>query len=154
MPHFDPNMNALLGLAVTMVFGWLVVPLIIRYISHKLRPLPPPSEATREQWKKLMELRTGGEYIGHVERPIFFAALWFPNAWFLLSSWLVFKLALYWQGVNFAAFPEKPPGWVEVEYLYARRKLGSHNVTTLLVGTGANIVIALIGVAAGTCINW
>lgn len=149
MIYFQPDLHALIGLGVTMIFGGVLVKPLIKHVGKRLGPLPPPSDETCEQWNKLTTMDTGGDYIGHVERPIFFASLWIPGAWPLLSSWLIFKLAFYWQSANLSAFPEKPPGWVEAEYLFVKRKLGTHLVTTALVGTGANIVLALIGVAVG-----
>ena len=83
------------------------------------------------------------------ERPIFFAAFWIAGAWPLISTWLVFKLAFYWQSANFTAFPQSAPDPKEAEYLVAKRQLGTHHVATSLVGTAANIVLALVGVAVG-----
>ena len=53
------------------------------------------------------------------------------------------------KGVNNATFPEAPPGWVGIDYLIARRRLASYSASMLLIGTGCNIIVALIGVAAG-----
>jgi hypothetical protein len=61
----------------------------------------------------------------------------------------VFKLAFYWQGANFTKFPETSPGKEDLEWMVAKRQLGTHHVATALVGTGANIVVALIGTAVG-----
>jgi hypothetical protein len=94
-------------------------------------------------------MQTGGGLIGHIERLLFFAALWISNnGWPILTSWLVFKLAYYWQGANFTAFPMEPPkSDEEASWLVARRQLGANHVATQLVGTGANILIALAAVA-------
>ena len=42
-------------------------------------------------WAKLRTMETGGGMIGHLERPIFFAALWIAGGWPILTSWLVFS---------------------------------------------------------------
>ncbi len=77
---------------------------------------------------------------------MFFASLW-TGMWPILGSWLVFKLGFYWQSANFSQFPDAPPKEDDVKYLAAKRRYGSHQVATALVGTGANIVMAFIGVA-------
>ena len=56
------------------------------------------------------------------------------------------KTAFYWQSANFTAFPEVPPNLRAARYLVAKRRLGAHHAATALVGTGANIVAALVGV--------
>jgi hypothetical protein len=149
MISIQPNLHALVGLAVTILFGF-GVGCIVRCAGKSMEPLPPPSAGMASVWEKLILQKTGGRWIGFIERPIFFAALWGSGAWPVLSSWLVFKLAFYWQGTNFSTFPQDPPKTAEeVEYLLAKRQLGTHQVATALVGTGANIVLALIGVAVG-----
>jgi len=87
--------------------------------------------------------------VGWVEPPIFFAALWMTGGWPLLASWLAFKLALYWQGANFTAFPADPPTADQLRYLHAKRQLGTRHIAITLVGTGANIIAAIVGVAIG-----
>jgi len=147
-----PNWQALIGLGVTIVLGF-GVGCLVRRVRDLIGPLPPPSPETAEPWSRLVAQKTGGSWIGHVERPIFFASLWVPNAWPILSSWLVFKLGFYWQSANFTKFPDASPNAQEAEYLVAKRQLGTHHVATALVGTGANIVVALIGVAVGRWIT-
>ena len=153
MISIQPNWYALIGLGVTVLLG-LGVGCLVRRVGDSIGPLPAPSPETTAQWERLTAQKTGGAWIGHVERPIFFAALWIAGAWPILSSWLVFKLAFYWQGANFTAFPTSSPDPREAEYLVAKRQLGTHHVATALVGTGANIVVALIGVAVGKWIKF
>jgi hypothetical protein len=59
------------------------------------------------------------------------------------------KTAFYWQGANFPTHPQEVPRPEELAYLAAKRRLGSHHVTTALVGTGANILAAFVGAAIG-----
>lgn len=136
------------GFFITVFLGFGVDPLVRRAGNFVGAP-QPPSPSLRKEWKRLMGLNTGGRYIGRVEQPIFFAALWIPEAWPLLASWLVMKTAFYWQSANFTAFPELPPSPRAARYLVAKRHLGAHHVATALVGTGANIVSALVGVMVG-----
>ncbi len=148
MISIQPNWYAVIGLGVTVLLG-LGVGRLVRHVGDSIGPLPAPSAETTTQWERLAAQKTGGAWIGHIERVIFFAALWIAGAWPILSSWLVFKLAFYWQGANFTALPTSAPDAKEAEYLAAKRQLGTHHVSTALVGTGANIVVALIGVAVG-----
>jgi len=149
----QPNWYALIGLGITILFGF-GVKCLVRHVGDSIGPLPPPSTDTTTQWAKLSGQQTGGALIGHIERPIFFAALWMPGAWPLLSSWLVFKLAFYWQGANFTKFPDSSPTEKDANYLVAKRQLGTHYVATALVGTGANILVALIGIAVGKWVKF
>jgi hypothetical protein len=152
MITFQPNWPALVGLAVTVLLGF-GVGCLVRRVGDSIGEFPPPSPEVSTQWNQLTNQNTGGKWIGHVERPIFFAALWIAGAWPILTSWLVFKLAFYWQSANFAAFPVSSPNERETSYLVAKRHWGNHQVTTALVGTGANIILALIGVAIGKWIK-
>lgn len=152
MITIHPDWRIIIGLAVTLVLG-LGVGCLVRRVGNSLGPLQSPSPEASAQWERLTSLGTGGSWIGHVERPIFFAALWITGAWPILSSWLVFKLAFYWQSANFTAFPTSSPTASEAEYLVSKRQLGAHHVATALVGTGANIVFALIGVGVGKWIR-
>ena len=106
-----------------------------------------PSTEVEPYWDKLRKMQTGGSAIGHVERLLFFAALWVPSGWPILSSWLVFKLAYYWQSANFTAFPIEPPNEKQAAWLVAKRQLGVNHVATALVGTGLNLLFAFVGVA-------
>ena len=152
MISIQPNWYALIGLGVTVLLGF-GVGCLVRRVGDSIGPLPAPSPETTAQWERLTAQKTGGTWIGHVERPIFFAALWISGAWPILSSVPIFKLAFYWQRTNFTAFPASSPDVREAEYLVAKRQLGTHQVRTALVGTGANIIVALIGVAVGKWIK-
>ena len=153
MITIQPNWPAIIGLGATVVLG-LGVKRLVQQVGKSIGPLPSPNVKTTVQWAKLSGQQTGGGLIGHIERPIFFAALWMPGAWPLLSSWLVFKLAFYWQGANFTQFPVSAPSEEEADYLVAKRQRGTHYVATALVGTGANILAALVGVAVGKWVKF
>jgi hypothetical protein len=147
------NWHALIGLAITVALGFGVGSLVKR-VGDSIPLLPPAGDDPRllEAWTQLVGQSTGGGWIGHVERPLFFAACWL-QAWLLITGWLVFKLAFYWQGANFTAFPRTPPDAEHLRWVATKRQLGSHHVATALAGTGANIVLALVGVACGKWIN-
>jgi hypothetical protein len=133
----------LVGLAVTAILG-CTTKYFVRRIGNSL-PMEAPSIEIELYWDKLRKMQTGGDAIGHVERLLFFAALWIPNGWPILTSWLVFKLAYYWQSANFTAFPVEPPDAKQAAWLVAKRQLGANHVATALVGTGLNLLFACVG---------
>jgi hypothetical protein len=141
--------GVLAGLIVTMLLG-AGVGCLVKEVGEAI-PLPPPASSDPKilaAWERLVGQSTGGAWIGRLERLIFFAGCWFQG-WLLITGWLVFKLAFYWQGANFTAFPRTPPNADQLDWMATKRQVGTHHVATALVGTGANIVIALIGVAVG-----
>ena len=140
----------LIGFAVTVLPGFGVGHLV-RYVGNSLGPLEPPSEELRPQWIKLTSRNMGGWWIGFLERPMFFAAFFIENGWPVFSTWIVMKTAFCWQSTNFSAFPPSLGTKKEADYLVAKHQLGNHRVATVLVGTAANILLALIGVAVA---NW
>ena len=146
------NWYALLGLGVTVVLGF-GTKCLVEHVANSL-PLDSPNSDLEPYWDKLRKLKTGGKMIGHIERPIFFAALWLTYGWPILTSWLVFKLAYYWQGANFMAFPAELPKEEQAAWIVAKRQLGTHHAATALVGTGANVILALVGVAVGKWIRF
>jgi hypothetical protein len=146
------NWYALLGLVVTLILG-LGVKCLVGQVGKSL-PMDSPNSELEPHWDKLRKMNTGGNFIGHVERPIFFAALWISGGWPILTSWLVFKLAYYWQGANFLTFPPELPKNDGAAWIVAKRQLGANHVATALVGTGANIILALVGVAVGKWITF
>ena len=134
----------LIGLAATVVLG-LSTGYFVRRVGSSL-PMEAPSVDLEPYWEKLRKMQTGGNAIGHIERLLFFAGLWIPSGWPILTSWLVFKLAYYWQGANFTAFPVEPPKKEQAAWLVAKRQLGANHVATALVGTGLNLLFAFAGV--------
>jgi hypothetical protein len=68
-----------------------------------------------------------------------------------------FKLAYIQTCVLLAKYkffhvPRKLLNKEEANYLVAKRKLGNHQVATALIGTGTNIVLAMLGIVVGKCI--
>ncbi len=96
-----------------------------------------------------MSANSGGYWIGHLERPMFFACFWVSSLWPIVGAWLVMKTAFYWQGTNYAKFPDEPPSQPQMDWLVAKRRLGAYYAATALAGTAANIVFALAGIAIG-----
>lgn len=158
MIGIDPNWKVVAGLLVIGVIGECVGYFVKKAgdrvgIPPPAKPEDLPVDVKPLDWSKWYEMNTGGAWIGRMERPIFFAAFWL-QLWALIPAWLVMKTAFYWQGANFIAFPDERPRPEQWEYMMAKRQLGSHHVATSLTGTGANIVVALLGVAIGKWILW
>jgi len=152
MISIAPDWAMVIGLVVTVLFGFGVGCLVER-VSKSLLPLSPPTDEAATEWAEFGTLRAGGFWIGLFERPIFFAAFWIQGGWPIAPSWLAYKLALYWQGANFLSFPSDPPSKEHLGYFVKKRRLGAHYAATLLVGTAANIVLAFVGVAVGKSIK-
>jgi hypothetical protein len=156
---FCPNWHLIFGLGVTLLLGFFVRPLVTRVGDDRDGDQDGDDKDTKppdsyQPWRPISDVRSMGHWVGWVERPIFFAGLWLPGSWPIFSSWLVFKLALHWQSANFGALPEEPPGAEKTAYIVAKRNMGSRHAAKAIVGTGANIVAALIGVAAGKWVTF
>ncbi|HEX7952504.1 MAG TPA: hypothetical protein VF523_05450, partial [Burkholderiales bacterium] len=140
-----PWWHVVLGFALTVFLG-AFTGVLVKCAGDFVRTPKAPFPEIRKEWTALVDMNTGGKYIGLVELPIFFAACSLPEAWPLAASWLVMKTAFYWQSANFSAYPERPPNKRMARWLAAKRHMGSHHVATALVGTGANACSALAGV--------
>ena len=143
----QPNWHVLFGLAVAIALGPAVGSFLDR-VRTKLRELAP-GDASTEAWRSFVYVKTAGREIGYVERVIFFAAFWLGLAW-LIPSWLVMKTAFYWQGANFSGLPDEPPSAGDATTWQAlKRRYGTARASIALIGTGLNIIGALLAVAAG-----
>lgn len=140
------------GLMVTLAVGESIVTCLhqraVKEAGEADRERAPVVTQARE-WETLWTMKAGGRWIGWVERPMFFAVFWIPGGWPVLASWLTFKLAIYWQGTDYIALPRTPMSDEEAVYWVARRRLGANHIASILVGTGGNIVVALLGVGIG-----
>jgi hypothetical protein len=106
------------------------------------------SEEHKRQWNELTSGNEGGEFIGRLERFMFFAALLFENGPLLIGGWLAFKVASKWNAwTNITAVPREIKGESDMDAAIGRRRWSSHVLTTFLVGTGYNVCAALVGAA-------
>jgi hypothetical protein len=163
------------GLAFTiLVSRWTVAPLLDRVrraMEEHVKPrnFPLPTMISEEVWRReILEPTKGGAELGYVESTILFAAFWVTNGWPLLVSWLGFKLASKWN--TWTTLGEIPKRVREIKLIDDRqettelqaederdlrarvyRTSQSHRV--FVIGTGANIVIALGGVALGKMVG-
>ncbi len=146
----------------TLILGALSVRPILESLEMRMvHPwgctIPAPSWMEQGFWDAVWKRQGGGGYLGFIEQIIFFASFW-TDGWPLLAAWLAFKVACQWESwkhsdglIDLAKKQTYKTGdekqnaidllaiqrWVSVRYM------------SFLVGTGANIVIALATVAAG-----
>jgi hypothetical protein len=132
------------GLAITIGAGEFVGRLI--EMVERDPPVDLPNQNVQHVWPKLGGRSPGGDWLGRVERLVFFVSFVPQGGWPLAASWLAFKVAAIWQGANqINAMPKWLADHPEPIYYRARMRWASRRVITLLVGTGANIVIAFAG---------
>jgi hypothetical protein len=137
--------NIATGLIIIFLLGLGVGPLI-RCVQRSVT-LEPPDEEHKDKWIKLTEGNEGGAMLGNLERLLFFGALW-KGMPLLVGAWLAFKVASKWNvWSNIISVPKEISGVDPIGYLNARRRWGSQLLSTFLVGTLANVIIAYIGVA-------
>ena len=116
--------SILLGAIVTGVLSYYYVPWLIKRVDAKVQ------ESLRDRNEEMLPRTPGGDVVGHLECAIFFASF----AWvgvLLAAAWLVFKTAATWktwESTNIVSFTE-----VSAKY------------RSIMLGTAANIVAALIG---------
>ena len=133
---------------LVLFLGFLAEPLVKR-VRNKTSLLLPSSfnEKQRAQWTELTEGNEGGKFIGWIERFMFFVAL-LSSAEQLLIAWLAFKVASKWNAwTNVIAVPKEVGELNDLDFLIARRRWASNVLATFLVGTGFNILVAILGVA-------
>jgi hypothetical protein len=138
-----------IGLSGTILLGFLVDPLV-KYTKRSIKSLP--RRDIGERWEALAReppYISPGFILGFLERILFFIALW-SYSWQVIGGWLAFKLASKWETYkSIMFFPPKLEGSNDLDYLLARRLLGSQRLMTYLIGTIANVLFAISGVAIG-----
>ena len=145
-------MNAagvLSGLAVTVIAGEILSPLLAWAIDRQFRnpPVPTSGPLPEEFWREMFRRRPGGNYVGRTERLVFYGSF-VAGAMPLAIAWLVFKVANNWQGANTL---NRLPAWLvddeskNPEILRARLFWASRVVVSFLAGTGLNVAIAFAG---------
>lgn len=138
----------------TMFFLYLFPPIVWNSLSCSVAQdinIDPPrkldSEETinKELWTEAIRKPVkGGEIIGHIERTAIFLAclLKVPT---LIGAWLVFKAASKWDvWQNITKFPKELKHADQLDFLRARRQLGSLTNQSFIRGTLLNIVFAVI----------
>lgn len=135
------------GLLLTMIVGWYSVRPILARLRAKLEP-PTISEDSEIQdgWVAMTSHPdSGGNWIGNVERLIFFLAMYL-HGWEAIAVWLAFKVASKWEAWNHMGHvPEHIDKVDPLRYAGARRIWAAQSYATFLVGTAMNAFIAGLG---------
>ena len=151
---------AVVGALVTAAVGHVVVRRVLNSVeASMLRPwggiLPAPSWVEQPVWDDSWKRQGGGPYVGFVEQIIIFASFWADGGWPLLASWLAFKVACQWESWKHSSglvdLAKERPAATAADLLAIQRWVAIRYVT-FLVGTGANIVIALAVAAVARAI--
>jgi hypothetical protein len=140
----------LAGLAVTLVIGHRGVKKLMEFAVDDIR-CDAPTSRLAQRWEVLIGTNEGGRVIGYLERVLFFVALYAMGRYGVaaIGALLTFKLGAKWQvRSHMNEFPSTLGGAEPMEYLIARSRLGSRIFVTFVVGSFANVVIALAGVGA------
>ena len=140
--------SAVFGLGVALGLGEAAVRLVLWRVEKDIK-LPAPSELVAKKWKQVVKGNEGGAWIGRLERTLYlfaFCALGGTGAAAVVAAWLAFKVAAKWQAwTQTVALPETLDGVDPMDYLVARRRWGSHVLSTFLVGTLSNVLFGLAG---------
>jgi hypothetical protein len=142
-----PLLQLGMSILILLLLGFAVGPLIRFGTKGSLpRPPKPMSEAL---WNEIIGRGTGVSLLGYLERFFYLAAFW-NEAPILIAGWLAFKVASGWHNWSMIVkLPENLEGVDQIEYLRARSQLGSWIFHRFLIGTLANILMALIAVVLG-----
>ena len=142
----DYPLHILLTLTLTIALGWPIEALL-HAIGKKIE-IPRPNRIPESEWKELTMIpgRPGGRWIGHIERFLFFVSI-ITGVPELTVAWLAFKVASKWEAWgNVYKIPPKLHRATEFEFFLARTRWGSRTFQRSVVGTGANLAAAFIGV--------
>jgi len=116
-----------LGIIVTGVLSYYAVPLVVKYVEDRVR------EQMRDRNETVGPRLAGGDVLGYLECALFFGSLIWAGGVALIAAWLIFKTAAKWKAWELSAK-------LTLTEVLARYR-------GFLVGTAANIVAALAGVA-------
>jgi hypothetical protein len=108
-------------------------------------PLPPPAPQFAEHWK-LLTCDPGdrsGRILGDLERAFFVLAFWF-SADEAVAAWFAFKVAAKWEAWHSVGkLPDELQGVDHLSYMVSRRRWASQRLMSFLVGSLANVLVAL-----------
>lgn len=139
--------NVLVGLFVLTLLGLGARPLM--KAVKAAAPAPSPNDTLTYKWESLTADDTNGRVLGHLERLLFFIAVW-QQAHVIVGSWLAFKVASKWNvWSNLIALPKELPAVEQIDYLIARRRWGAQTLMRFLIGTLYNLVAALVAWGTG-----
>jgi hypothetical protein len=116
-----------LGAIVTGALSYSVVPWLIDYVENQVR------KQLSDRNESVGPRLPGGDVLGYLECALFFGSLLWAGGAVLIAAWLAYRTAAKWKVWE----STKDVKYTEVQTRYR----------LFLVGTAANIVAALAGVA-------
>lgn len=133
-----------MGLAIALASE----PLVRWLVEYSTREInrQAPDGVTEADWEAAtgMPTREPGIWLGRLERPFSFVALWYEPI--IVVGWLGFKVASKWQvWSSFIRVPQSL-GESALDYLRATRAVGSWMTMRFLVGTISNVLAGFVGV--------
>ena len=118
--------------------------------------LPPPKKVKPEDWKKVYKPgkdQLATKWMGVLERFVFLAGFWLETP-AIIAGWLAFKVATKWEVWKNIVQVPATLGEDEVSYLQSRSAWGSWVFIRVLIGTLANLLIALVATYLGQLVRW
>jgi len=146
----------LFGLVIVLVAGESLTKYLVLRIdaAYADAPVPPEDKFPSAIWRDLARRRPGGEDIGRVERLVFYFSS-VGGGWALGVGWLAFKVASSWQGARtINALPSSLTENADPEVLRARSFWASRAYVSFMVGTGANLAVALAAAGIARWLGW
>ena len=144
--------SSLVGAVVAVVLGHYFAVWLLDLVAGQFRTRwgaepPAPAGIAPDVWKRnFIEQQPGGGVLGNLERLIFFAAFWVSGGWALAAAWLAFKVAAKWHLWSQASHLIDPSRVDDRAALLGRAAM---DYRFFVVGTAANLVAGLAGLAVG-----
>lgn len=138
---------------VGFIFGFLLMSVAGRYVGRLVakgaKEPARPALLPDEVWKEHTRTEDGGDWLGFLERALFFAAFW-TGSESLVGGWLAFKLASKWEvWKNVIRVPLRPDDHEGDSWFAATHTFGSWILQRFWIGTLLNVLLAFVFVAIG-----
>lgn len=139
---------ATLGIAI--ILAWVFGARLQSFIDWTTEDWRPsaPTNMSKEDWDEIYDPsprnKKGGKWIGILERYLFLGAFWLSQP-IVIGVWLAFKLGTKWETwKDVTQVPGSIEDVDEISYLRSRSKWGSWLLNRFLIGTAANLLIAMV----------
>lgn len=142
------------GAALPLIGGLAVKPFAGRIRRGIKVPAISDNPTIETAWRTLIHHPDkSGQWVGHVERLILFGALCATEkeAVTAVAAWVAFKVAAKWEAWNHMGhIPDTVKHVEELRYATARRIWAAQGYAALVLGTSANLMLAIAGAALAT----
>jgi undecaprenyl pyrophosphate phosphatase UppP len=149
--HF---IQIIVAVLLTVFFG-LFVRRFVERVTRDIE-LPPPKKVKPEDWEKVYKPgkdQLATKWMGVLECFVFLAGFWLEKP-VIIAGWLAFKVATKWEVWKNIIQVPVTFGKDELSYLQSRSALGSWVFIRFLIGTLANLLIALVATYLGKLVSW